>query len=144
MKFVQHIKKVGQYKWLSLLSGAKTFWKMYSLTEFSRKSYLCCGRYWVKIDLLVCNMQNHTHTHWHTKIFCVSTASRSTNNNQWYFVYVRVVTFLWKNVAAMVLATFEKDQSQIPSPPLPSWYMSLLIVAILVYLRHVQVYSLIQ
>ena len=34
-----HMKKLSQYKWLSLLSGAKTFWKMYSLTEFSRKSY---------------------------------------------------------------------------------------------------------
>ena len=46
-----HMKKLSQYKWLSLLSGAKTFWKMYSLTEFSRKSYLCCGRYLLSRDL---------------------------------------------------------------------------------------------
>ena len=37
--------KASQYKWLFHLSDAKTFWKMYTLAQFSRKSYLCCGRY---------------------------------------------------------------------------------------------------
>ena len=32
-----HMKKLSQYKWLSLLSGAKTFWKMYSLRVFTKK-----------------------------------------------------------------------------------------------------------
>ena len=37
--------KASQYKWLFHLSDAKTFWKMYTLAQFSWKSYLCCGRY---------------------------------------------------------------------------------------------------
>ena len=42
---MSHRGNASQYKLLFHLSDAKTFWKMYSLTEFSRKSYLCCGRY---------------------------------------------------------------------------------------------------
>ena len=42
---MSHRNKASQYKWLFHLSDAKTFWKMYTLTQFSRKSYLCCGRY---------------------------------------------------------------------------------------------------
>ena len=44
---MSHRNKASQYKWLFHLSDAKTFWKMYTLTQFSRKSYLCCGRYYV-------------------------------------------------------------------------------------------------
>ena len=42
---MSHRGNGSQYKLLFHLSDAKTFSKMYSLTEFSRKSYLCCGRY---------------------------------------------------------------------------------------------------
>ena len=42
---MSHKGNASQYKLLFHLSDAKTFWKMYSLTEFLRKSYLCCGRY---------------------------------------------------------------------------------------------------
>ena len=52
-----HMKKLSQYKWLSLLSGAKTFWKMYSLTEFSRKSYLCCGLYNQETVTEICTVE---------------------------------------------------------------------------------------
>ena len=45
VKIMKHTKEWSQYKQPSLLSVAKTFWKMYSLTEFSQKSYLCCGHY---------------------------------------------------------------------------------------------------
>ena len=37
--------KASQYKWSFHLSDAKTFWKMYTSTQFSQKSYLCCGHY---------------------------------------------------------------------------------------------------
>ena len=42
---MSHRNKTSQYKRLFHLSDAKTFWKMYTLIQFSRKSYLCCGRY---------------------------------------------------------------------------------------------------
>ena len=42
---MSHRSNESQYKLSFHLSDAKTFWKIYSLTEFSRKSYLCCGRY---------------------------------------------------------------------------------------------------
>ena len=49
---MSHRGNVSQYKLLFHLSDAKTFWKMYSLTEFSQKSYLCCGRYLKQISKL--------------------------------------------------------------------------------------------
>ena len=44
---MSHRSNESQYKLSFHLSDAKTFWKMYSLTEFSQKSYLCCGRYFM-------------------------------------------------------------------------------------------------
>ena len=48
---MSHRSNESQYKLSFHLSDAKTFWKIYSLTEFSRKSYLCCGRYLVEYSL---------------------------------------------------------------------------------------------
>ena len=59
---MSHRGNASQYKLLFHLSDAKTFWKMYSLTEFSRKSYLCCGRYILpvyKYSPLSLHQKNH-------------------------------------------------------------------------------------
>ena len=52
---MSHRNKASQYKWLFHLSDAKTFWKMYTLTQFSRKSYLCCGRYIMPVSVTKVN-----------------------------------------------------------------------------------------
>ena len=62
---VSHRGNASQYKLLFHLSDAKTFWKMYSLTEFSRKSYLCCGRY-KKLIFFKCDSLAYSTYTWET------------------------------------------------------------------------------